>query len=382
MLLICIKKKAYFLFNYMEQKNSDKKNKENKEIDFPFFDRPYEEVENGYIDDRGFYTTPDGSFWDEDHTYFNHLGFDCHGGSYDKFGVYHPGIGYDEKTGFYKDEVLDISAGKIGENETIELAISKLKQQEEDDEKIIKKYEIPEEESEDSDFEDKSDITFDEEDIKDAYESVLERQIDLAEILNPEVYTGVRERDFHLYVYKPKKQPEYVHIEANEKPICTCKIHNKKLSFIGDNCIHVLFVLDDILHLNIEKENLIYSEKELKKAFELAEKNNKNITRETYGISKRSNFDFPNPKIYMYEYDEKNDNEYNRNEWRIKERLYSRGIVADEFIYPGIDYALIEKTYDKYFFSQKEAHPTPKAYEEPHFIGRQMDLNNLFKNEY
>ena len=310
MLLICIKKKAYFLFNYMEQKNSDKKNKENKEIDFPFFDRPYEEVENGYIDDRGFYTTPDGSFWDEDHTYFNHLGFDCHGGSYDKFGVYHPGIGYDEKTGFYKDEVLDISAGKIGENETIELAISKLKQQEEDDEKIIKKYEIPEEESEDSDFEDKSDITFNEEDIKDAYESVLERQIDLAEILNPEVYTGVRERDFHLYVYKPKKQPEYVHIEANEKPICTCKIHNKKLSFIGDNCIHVLFVLDDILHLNIEKENLIYSEKELKKAFELAEKNNKNITRETYGISKRSNFDFPNPKIYMYEYDEKNDNEF------------------------------------------------------------------------
>ena len=109
----------------------------------------------------------------------------------------------------------------------------------------------------------------------------------------------------------------------------------------------------------------------------------KKIIRETYGLVVRKNFEFPNPKIYKYDYNEDNDEDgYESHEWRIKERLYSRGIVADEFIYPGIDYALIEKTYDKYFFSQKEAHPTPKAYEEPHFIGRQMDLNNLFKNEY
>ena len=58
-----------------------KENIENEEDNKPFCDRPFEEVEDGYIDDRGFYTSPNGSFWDDDHTYFNHLGFDRHGGS-------------------------------------------------------------------------------------------------------------------------------------------------------------------------------------------------------------------------------------------------------------------------------------------------------------
>ena len=72
--------------------------------DKPFCDRPFEEVEDGYIDDRGFYTTPNGSFWDDDKNYFNHLGFDKYGGSYDKYGVYQPGTGYDENTGLYNDQ--------------------------------------------------------------------------------------------------------------------------------------------------------------------------------------------------------------------------------------------------------------------------------------
>ena len=149
--------------------------KEEKEMDKPFCDRPFEEVEDGYVDDRGFYTTPNGSFWDEDHTYFNHLGFDRHGGTYDKYGIYIPGPNYDEKTGLYKDqEELLSPSEKTDPVKTIELSISQLKEQEKKDEKIIKKYEELVEESEESDEEDKSNLTYDEEDFQEAYETVME----------------------------------------------------------------------------------------------------------------------------------------------------------------------------------------------------------------
>ena len=143
----------------------------------PFCDRPYEEVEDGYIDDRGFYTTPNGSFWDDEHTYFNHLGFDRHGGTYDKYGIYQPGAGYDEKTGLYNDQKEFITGNdKVNVDKIIELSISKLKEQECNDEKTIRKYEKLEEESEDSDDEDKSNLTYDEEEIKEAYNFVMENE--------------------------------------------------------------------------------------------------------------------------------------------------------------------------------------------------------------
>ena len=149
--------------------------KEEKEMDKPFCDRPFEEVEDGYVDDRGFYTTPNGSFWDDDHTYFNHLGFDRHGGTYDKYGIYMPGPNYDEKTGLYKDqEELLIPPEKTETGKIIELSISQLKEQDKKDEKIIKKYEELVEESEESDEEDKSNLTYDEEDFQEAYETVME----------------------------------------------------------------------------------------------------------------------------------------------------------------------------------------------------------------
>ena len=142
-----------------------------------FCDRPYEEVEDGFIDDRGFYTSPNGSFWDDDHTYFNRLGFDRHGGSYDQYGIYQPGPGYDEKTGLYKDqqELLAVP-NQTDANKTIEFSISKLMEQQKRDEKTIKKFEQPIEESEESDEEDKSNITFDEEDFKEAYDNVMEME--------------------------------------------------------------------------------------------------------------------------------------------------------------------------------------------------------------
>ena len=147
------------------------------DIEKPFCDRPYEKVEDGYIDDRGFYTTPNGSFWDDDETYFNHLGFDRHGGSYDKYGVYHPGPDYDEKTGLYKDQkdLLDLPE-TINENIFGKNSISKLKEQQKKDENTIKKYEQPVEESEEEDDEDKSNVTFDEKDFEEAYDAVMENE--------------------------------------------------------------------------------------------------------------------------------------------------------------------------------------------------------------
>ena len=125
----------------MESNTKLETTEETYQNDKPFCDRPYEEVEDGYIDDRGFYTTPNGSFWDEDHTYFNHLGFDRHGGSYDKYGVYQPGPDYDEKTGLYKDQKDLLPSEEIVDPKKIlELSISKLKEQEKKDEKIMKKY--------------------------------------------------------------------------------------------------------------------------------------------------------------------------------------------------------------------------------------------------
>ena len=152
--------------------NQNQNNIIQEDIELPFVDRPYEEVEDGYIDDRGFYTTPNGSFWDDEKTYFNHLGFDRHGGSYDKYGIYQPGPGYDEKTGFYKEQKELFNVSEVIDEKNEQNSISKLREQEKKDEKTIKKYEELVEESEDED--DKSNITFDEEDIEEAYNDVME----------------------------------------------------------------------------------------------------------------------------------------------------------------------------------------------------------------
>ena len=161
----------------MEPNTKLETTEENDQNEKPFCDRPYEEVEDGYIDDRGFYTTPNGSFWDEDHAYFNHLGFDKHGGSYDKYGVYQPGPDYDEKTGLYKDQKDLITPQEIADTaKMLELTISKLKEQGKKDEKTIKEYEQPVEDSEESDDEEKSNITYDENEIKEAYENVMQNE--------------------------------------------------------------------------------------------------------------------------------------------------------------------------------------------------------------
>ena len=354
---------------------------EDSQSEQPFYDKSFQEIEGGYIDDRGFYTTPNGSFWDENHNYFNHLGFDSHGGMYDKYGVYIPGPDYDDDNELYKDQKDFIFSEKLDKEKHIDYSISKLIEQEKIDEKIIKKFGNLEEESEISD-EDEDNISLDDEDFKEAYKDVLDKEIELYEILNPEVYTGIIERDFHLYVYKPKKQPEYVHIGESEKPICTCKMHNKDIDINSEEiCVHIKFILNDLLHLNFSKENIVFKGDELKKAFKKVESNNPDIIRETYGIVKRKNFDFPSPKIYKYDISKKDAKDEKKvDEWRVKERLYARGIIADEFMFPGLTYSFVENTYDKYFYCDKNAKPTKKAYEKPHLSGRQLELDKIYNN--
>ena len=204
----------------------------------------------------------------------------------------------------------------------------------------------------------------------------------LGEILNPQKYTGITERDFHLYNKDKDNSPDYVHIEPDEKPKCTCIMYKAKYEKKDIlKCEHISFVLDDILNLK-ETDELIYTEEELKKAFENAEKQNKNLIRETYGIVKRKNFKFPNPKIYKYDFEEDTgDDGYECHEWRIKERLYSRGIVAEEFHASDNDYSETEDTFNNYFTSDKEAKPTVSTFKEPEFKGRQLELHKIFMEE-
>ena len=107
----------------------------------PFYDRPFEEEEDGYIDDRGFYTSPNGSFWDDDHNYFNHLGFDKHGGTYDKFGIYHPGPNYNTQTGTYQDEEMNLEKDdKFDQNKIEKNRIFDLQYEEKKDKKTVQKF--------------------------------------------------------------------------------------------------------------------------------------------------------------------------------------------------------------------------------------------------
>ena len=217
---------------------------------------------------------------------------------------------------------------------------------------------------------------------KEPEEAPKNPDIKLGEILNPQKYTGIIERDFHLYNIKDSNNPNYVHIEPDTSPKCSCimyakRYENKDLT----SCEHITFVINDVLKLK-PNEDLKYTEEELKKAFENAESKNKKIIRETYGIAKRENFKFPNPKVYKYEFDEDADDDgYESHEWRIKERLYARGIVAEEFHASDNDYSETEEMFDEYFTSNKEAKPDPKAYKDPEFKGKQLKLHKMFIEE-
>ena len=58
----------------------------------------------GQFDDDGFFTTPNGSFWDMDGEYFNRYGYDIHGGKYIDKLDYIPGPAWIEELGCYPEE--------------------------------------------------------------------------------------------------------------------------------------------------------------------------------------------------------------------------------------------------------------------------------------
>ena len=58
----------------------------------------------GKFDDNGFFRTPNGSFWDMDGEYFNHYGFDIHGGKYVDQLDYIPGPTWIEELGCYPED--------------------------------------------------------------------------------------------------------------------------------------------------------------------------------------------------------------------------------------------------------------------------------------
>ena len=58
----------------------------------------------GEFNEDGFFTTPNGSFWDMDGEYFNHYGFDIHGGKYIDKLDYIPGPTWIEELGCYPED--------------------------------------------------------------------------------------------------------------------------------------------------------------------------------------------------------------------------------------------------------------------------------------
>ena len=88
----------------METKPEDQKKPTKK----TFVERIFQDDLEGEYDDEGFFTTPNGSFWDPDGVYFNRDGYDKHGGYYDDAtDEYIPGKGWDEQNNCYKDELND-----------------------------------------------------------------------------------------------------------------------------------------------------------------------------------------------------------------------------------------------------------------------------------
>ena len=84
----------------MESKNENKESKDK----IPKERRKRTKETEGKFDDDGFFTTPNGSFWDMDGEYFNRYGYDIHGGKYIDKLDYIPGPTWVEELGCYPED--------------------------------------------------------------------------------------------------------------------------------------------------------------------------------------------------------------------------------------------------------------------------------------
>ncbi len=71
-----------------------------------FAERSFHEDLAGYYDENYFFHTPEGSFFNEEHEYFNRFGFDRYGGQYNRLGLYIPGEGWNEDFQCYQEDLL------------------------------------------------------------------------------------------------------------------------------------------------------------------------------------------------------------------------------------------------------------------------------------
>ena len=92
----------------MSEAQEGKEGNENKEGKgkTTFIERIFHDDLEGEYDDEGFFTTPNGSFWDPDGVYFNREGYDKYGGYYDENDEYIPGKGWNEEYNCYEDEII------------------------------------------------------------------------------------------------------------------------------------------------------------------------------------------------------------------------------------------------------------------------------------
>lgn len=66
--------------------------------------RPKPNLNEGVLDELGFFKTPNGSFWDPDDEYFNRHGFDIHAGCYSNDLEYIPGPEWLPELGCYPED--------------------------------------------------------------------------------------------------------------------------------------------------------------------------------------------------------------------------------------------------------------------------------------
>lgn len=160
------------------------------EYEIPTFDRikPEEDEDYFVINDYEYPATPNGSFWDDDGKYYNRYQCDIYGGRLDKYGNYHIPKNKEKQKQENEAACFGIKNENIEDSETI----NDLKTIAKEKEKMVKNYQLPEEDKSDDDegneqtdvrekSEDCSCCSYDEAEVLKIYNEVKEENKDVYE---------------------------------------------------------------------------------------------------------------------------------------------------------------------------------------------------------
>lgn len=119
------------------------------EYEIPTFDRikPQEDDDYFVLNDYEYPATPNGSFWDDDGKYYNRYQCDIYGGRLDKYGTYHIPKNKEKQ----KQESEAACFGLKNEASEDLDTINDLKTIAKESEKMVKNYQLPEEDKSDDD---------------------------------------------------------------------------------------------------------------------------------------------------------------------------------------------------------------------------------------